>query len=168
MLNDYFSGTSIDLYDLIAFRIVLDSLQSNESQISHCYDVSDICISFFRAKRCTLCSPSKKIGTSNLIKDYIKNPKSNGYQSIHLAFKTLEKDNFECQIRTLYMHEHAEIGDANHSQYKNSEYCEITPFLALEYDKIPIPQFKVLCNHSLYDQVGLVHALPIERRTKSF
>ena len=168
ILNDYFDETSINLFDLVAFRIVIDSLESTEEQIKHCYTVADICMKFFQQKRCTLCAPSKKVGKSNLMKDYIQSPKSNGYMSIHLAFKTLGKDVVECQIRTLDMHERAEIGNADHGHYKNSEYKSVSPYLELDPTRVKIPNFRVLSNGSIYDQVGLIHALHIEKRSKTF
>ncbi len=51
-------------------------------------------------------------------KDYIKNPKENGYQSIHFCIE-LEGKIIETQIRTIEMDEFAEEGDASHWNYKN-------------------------------------------------
>lgn len=168
MLRNYFEKSSIDLSDLVAFRIILDSNLLKEQLIQFCYSISDNCMDFFKGKRCTLCAPSRKVGESNLIKDYISHPKKNGYQSIHLTFKTLEKDIFECQIRTLDMHEHAEIGDAKHGDYKNSEYSWLEPYINIDPSKVHIPHFRVLNNGTLYDQIGLLDAMHIERRSKTF
>lgn len=51
------------------------------------------------------------------VKDYVANPKDNGYQSVH---QIIEMDGglAEIQIRTAAMHAHAETGSAAHWRYK--------------------------------------------------
>ena len=51
-------------------------------------------------------------------RDFITNPKSNFYQSIHTTIITREGVKFEIQIRTQEMHRNAEEGIAAHWKYK--------------------------------------------------
>ena len=170
ILKNYLEGTSIDLFDLLAFRIIIDSLDNLESQKECCYTVAEICKGFFKSKKCILCTPGKKIANSGLIKDYILNPKSNGYQSLHLAFKLIDNNVVEVQIRTLEMHNNAEYGDGgvSHNDYKDLEYALVTPYIYIEPEKIHIPHFRIMKDGSVFDGIGLINALPIEMRSKTF
>lgn len=64
-------------------------------------------------------------GLDKLGKDYILNPKKYGYQSFHLTFELVQKENpavrifVEIQIRTIAQHKYAEDGPASHKEYKN-------------------------------------------------
>lgn len=87
-----------EIYDLIAFRIILDSQES-------CYAVMGWIHSLWKPL------PYK-------IKDYIAAPKSNGYKSIHTTVLGPKGARIEIQIRTKEMDKIAESGVAAHWSYK--------------------------------------------------
>ena len=86
-----------DIYDLIAVRAIVKS-------IPECYALI--------GKLHAVVEPYK-----NRFKDYISNPKPNGYQSIHSTV-IFEGFPVEIQIRTEEMHKYAEYGIAAHWLYK--------------------------------------------------
>ncbi len=60
-------------------------------------------------------------------KDYISNPKSNGYRSIHTTVSGRDGKRVEVQIRTRQMHDVAETGVAAHWSYRDGVRTE-NPF----------------------------------------
>ncbi len=60
-------------------------------------------------------------------KDYISNPKSNGYRSIHTTVSGRDGKRVEVQIRTRQMHDVAETGVAAHWSYRDGVRAE-NPF----------------------------------------
>jgi len=89
-----------DIFDLYAIRIITKN-------IGDCYTILGLLHESFQS-------------FPNKLKDYIANPKSNGYQSIHtVIFSRAIKNPVEIQIRTEDMHKLAEFGVAAHWKYKH-------------------------------------------------
>lgn len=178
---------SLDLLrDLFAFRILIFGKNSS-SLISTCYKIAEAVISYFISKGFVLCEADPLIGigfdrelhpnilvpkssgiSANFqfgIKDYILNPKKNGYQSLHFVFRTDSGNCFEIQIRTFDMHLHAESGEANHKGYKLKTYPST---LSFDRKKINIPGYGLSPEGQLFDLIGLENGLEIVKRQKTF
>jgi len=91
-----------EIYDVIAFRIVLDG------SLGACYHALGIVHTTWRPV------PAR-------FKDYIANPKPNGYQSLHTTVIGPYGERMEVQIRTREMHRDAEFGIAAHWKYKSGD-----------------------------------------------
>lgn len=92
------------LSDIVAFRIVVDS-------IDNCY------LALGAVHRKWQVVPGR-------FKDYISNPKTNGYRSIHTTVIGPNGWRVEVQVRTIDMHEHAERGVAAHWSYRDGVRAE--------------------------------------------
>ena len=92
-------------FDLARMRIIVPESISQTSGAKFCSDLTEL----IRA-----CSTSYD---PDRHKDYIAQPKASSYQSIHHAI-FYQGIHFECQVRTLSMHENAERGRAAHMLYR--------------------------------------------------
>ena len=89
----------------------------------------------------------------NNVKDYVVNPKDNGYQSLHVIFKKPHGLIFELQVRTTGMDIVAEYGSASHTAYKFDRYKETG--INIDFSKVNMPGFALLPDGTIYDRIGL-------------
>ncbi len=87
------------IHDLVAFRILVESTPDCYLALGHVH-------SLWKPK-------------DGRIKDFIANPKPNGYRALHTTVFCLDDQLVEIQIRTFAMHEMAEYGVAMHWHYKD-------------------------------------------------
>ena len=103
------------IYDLVALRIIVNSVEE-------CYKVLGIIHEMWKPL----------VGR---IKDYIAQPKPNGYRSIHSTVFATNGEIVEIQIRTREMHDQAENGIAAHWHY--SEKKSTIDYLMRRTSRVP-------------------------------
>lgn len=87
-----------DVHDVLAIRVIVDS-------VPKCYQVLGVVHTSWPH-------------IANEFDDYIANPKSNGYRSLHTAVYGPQGHVLEVQIRTREMHLDSELGVCSHWSYK--------------------------------------------------
>src|SRR5574344_2326216 len=98
------------VYDLYAIRIIFNpSTDSGESERDQCYHIFSIITGLYRYKQ-------------DRVRDWVKHPKSNGYEALHCTLMSQTGIWIEVQIRTKRMDDIAEKGIAAHWAYKQDGY----------------------------------------------
>ncbi len=98
-----------EVYDLFAIRIIVNSEPEKEKE--DCWKVYSIITDAYNP------SPER-------LRDWLSNPKSNGYEALHTTVMGPQGKWVEVQIRTLRMNEIAEKGLAAHWKYKEGKEDE--------------------------------------------
>ena len=93
------------VYDVFAIRFIIDCEESRETEHALCWKVFSYVTEEYE-------SDTKRL------RDWISNPKPNGYESLHITVKNKEGSYLEVQIRTKRMDDMAESGLASHWSYK--------------------------------------------------
>ena len=118
-----------EVYDLYAMRIIFDcDDQSKEKAI--CWQIYSAITDLYRLH------PERT-------RDWISNPKANGYQALHLTVMGPDGNWIEVQIRSRRMDEIAELGFAAHWKYKigeGDEESELNAWLSTIKDILDNPE----------------------------
>jgi guanosine-3',5'-bis(diphosphate) 3'-pyrophosphohydrolase len=148
------------LSDVMAFRVVVDT-------VPECYQALGVIHGGYRV-------------VPGRFKDYISNPKPNGYKSLHTTVFGQGQQRLEIQIRTREMHDFAERGVAAHWSYKQGvptdgkQYRWLRELLGilenasspeefLEHTKLEMFQDQVFCFSPKGDLINLPRgATPVD------
>lgn len=98
-----------EVYDLFAIRVILDSAPEKEKE--ECWKVYSLITDEY--------SPSPE-----RLRDWLSNPKANGYEALHTTVMGTQGKWVEVQIRSERMNEIAEKGLAAHWKYKEGNQDE--------------------------------------------
>ena len=99
-----------EIYDILAVRIVFDPKDAN-AELNECFNIYvSICKTY--------------TSHPDRIRDWVSNPKANGYQALHVTLMSNKGEWIEVQIRSRRMNDIAEKGFAAHWKYKEGEKTE--------------------------------------------
>lgn len=93
------------VYDVFAIRFIIDCEPDRELEHSLCWKVFGYVTEEYESD-------------TDRLRDWISNPKPNGYESLHITVKNKDGAYLEVQIRTTRMDDTAENGLASHWSYK--------------------------------------------------
>lgn len=93
------------VYDVFAIRFIIDAPDDPTTEKALCWKVFSLVTEEYE-------SDTKRL------RDWLTNPKPNGYESLHITVKNKDGAYLEVQIRTKRMDEVAESGLASHWSYK--------------------------------------------------
>ena len=93
------------VFDVFAIRFIIDCETDRDTEHALCWKVFSYVTEEYE-------SDTKRL------RDWISNPKPNGYESLHITVKNKEGSSLEVQIRTKRMDDMAESGLASHWAYK--------------------------------------------------
>ncbi|MBQ8421237.1 MAG: bifunctional (p)ppGpp synthetase/guanosine-3',5'-bis(diphosphate) 3'-pyrophosphohydrolase [Bacteroidales bacterium] len=93
------------VFDVFAIRFIIDCEEDKATEHALCWKVFSYVTEEYE-------SDTKRL------RDWISNPKPNGYESLHITVKNREGSFLEVQIRTKRMDDMAENGLASHWSYK--------------------------------------------------
>jgi len=93
------------VFDVFAIRFIIDCDADRETEHALCWKVFSYVTEEYESD-------------TNRLRDWITNPKPNGYESLHITVKNSEGVCLEVQIRTKRMDDIAESGLASHWSYK--------------------------------------------------
>ena len=99
------------VFDVFAIRFIIDCETDRATEHAVCWKVFSYVTEEYESD-------------TRRLRDWISNPKPNGYESLHITVKNKEGSSLEVQIRTKRMDDMAESGLASHWSYKGIRHEE--------------------------------------------
>lgn len=97
------------VYDVFAIRFIIDCEPDTKKEKDICWQVYSYVTEEYEAD-------------TKRLRDWVTNPKPNGYESLHITVKNKSGSSIEVQIRTKRMDDEAENGQASHWSYKGIKH----------------------------------------------
>ena len=97
------------VYDVFAIRFIIDCEPDTKKEKDICWQVYSYVTEEYEAD-------------TKRLRDWVTNPKPNGYESLHITVKNKSGASIEVQIRTKRMDDEAENGQASHWSYKGIKH----------------------------------------------